>query len=247
MKRWIDCHCHLSLQGVSLEQVLSLLSECHDLGLQRFVLGGYDPLEWRQQRQLAKQIHAKFYFSAGIHPWVVTKSSPKELDAMFSKLEQHLPSAHFLGELGLDSVSAKSEEERKIQMEIFQRQLHLAEEVKKPLMLHMVGWHREGLANLQNHRGYVHAFSGDWTIAKKYLDLGFKLSFDPRSISKSREVIEKISDGSFLIESDAPNKITKSPAAIFEVANEIANIRGKTRDEILDQGAQNFEELLVEI
>ena len=47
-------------------------------------------------------------------------------------------------------------------------------------MLHIRNAYDDALEVLKAHavvRGDVHFFAGDWTIAKKFLDLGFTLSF----------------------------------------------------------------------
>ena len=60
------------------------------------------------------------------------------------------------------------------------QQIELANRLQKPLMLHIRNAYDDALEVLKSHakvKGDVHFFAGDWNIAKKFLDLGFTLSF----------------------------------------------------------------------
>ncbi len=84
-----------------------------------------------------------------------------------------------IGECGLDFYRL-SEETIEKQKEAFARQIELANELGKPLMLHVRNAYDDTydmIKNLAKVRGNVHFFAGDQKIAKKFLDLGFTISF----------------------------------------------------------------------
>ncbi len=143
--------------------------------------------------------------SVGLHPIHTSKSYHDEKEfgsdgkAFTSRGEQfdianykalaENPRTIAIGECGLDYYRLEAETKR-LQEETFIAQIELANMVNKPLMLHirpsvaeaMAGKNAydDALAILKREakiRGDVHFFAGDWTIAKKFLDLGFTLSF----------------------------------------------------------------------
>lgn len=101
----------------------------------------------------------------------------------YKKLAEH-PKVLAIGECGLDFFHLEEESKQK-QVEIFEKQIQLALDVNKPLMLHIRNAYKEVLEILNtkykihnsNLRGNVHFFAGDLETAKKFLNLGFSLSF----------------------------------------------------------------------
>ncbi|MFA7310192.1 MAG: TatD family hydrolase, partial [Candidatus Paceibacterota bacterium] len=94
-----------------------------------------------------------------------------------------------VGECGLDYFRLEGEI-KEVQKKTFIEQIELANTLNKPLMLHI----RPGLRSLgevgnayddaleiiKTHakvRGDVHFFAGGWDTAKKFLEIGFTLSF----------------------------------------------------------------------
>lgn len=92
-----------------------------------------------------------------------------------------------IGECGLDYYRLTDETKAK-QHETFIKQIELANELDKPLMLHIrdgfdkltTSAYDDALMLLKKHakvKGDCHFFAGDWNIAKQFLNLGFMLSF----------------------------------------------------------------------
>jgi TatD DNase family protein len=96
------------------------------------------------------------------------------------------PKVVAIGECGLDYYHAKPESIEK-QKKAFIEQIELANEIGKPLMLHIRDAYPDALQILKKHlnskslpvrrRGVVHFFVGNWEEAKSFLDFGFMLSF----------------------------------------------------------------------
>src|SRR3989338_10465590 len=98
-----------------------------------------------------------------------------------------------IGECGLDYYRL-TEETKKRQHEVFIKQIELANELNKPLMLHIrpssagasagkdayedaIELLKANSSKLKASPGNCHFWAGDWNIAKQFLDLGFTLSF----------------------------------------------------------------------
>jgi TatD DNase family protein len=84
-----------------------------------------------------------------------------------------------IGECGLDYYRCTKESILK-QKEAFIKQIKLANEFNKPLMLHIRDAYSDALQILKEHakvKGIVHFFVGNEEEAKSFLDFGFMLSF----------------------------------------------------------------------
>jgi TatD DNase family protein len=147
-----------------------------------------------------------------------------------------------IGECGLDYVQSKFsklpiDQEKLRQKEIFEQHISLAQELDKPLMLHIRDAYSDAHEILKDKgmRGTVHFFGGDWETGKKFLDLGYTLSF-PGTITFTHqydEVVKNVPDDMFLIETDAPYVAPAAhrgnrnePSYVLEVANRVAELRG---------------------
>ena len=83
------------------------------------------------------------YYSYGIHPWALDNAD-FQIDEALNKLKENLqqPQVVALGEAGLDKFHADFER----QIKVFERQIVLSENVKKPMILHYVKSHNEIIA-----------------------------------------------------------------------------------------------------
>ena len=151
-----------------------------------------------------------------------------------------------VGECGLDYYRA-DKDTRDVQVKNFVEQIELANTLGKPLMLHIRNAYEDALEVIKSHakvRGDVHFFAGDWGIAKKFLDLGFTLSFTGviTFTHDYDEVVKNTPLNMLLSETDAPYVTPaphrgkrNEPAYVEYVVRKIAEIRGEDPDTV---GAQ---------
>ncbi|WNM18251.1 TatD family hydrolase [Flavobacterium capsici] len=116
-------------------------------------------------------------YSIGIHPWHIDeKRLETDLKIMEEKLA--LPECLAVGECGLDK---RIEVPMVLQLEVFEKQIALAERFNKPLVLHLVAAYDELIALNKRLNIKVpvvlHGFSKNAQVAKQLLDNGFYLSF----------------------------------------------------------------------
>jgi TatD DNase family protein len=136
------------------------------------------------------------YYSYGIHPWTLDKAD-FQLDEALNKLKANLqlPQVVALGEAGLDKFHAHFER----QVEAFERQIVLSENLKKPMILHDVKSHNEIIALRKKHRAkqpwILHGFNGTEQDIRQltgqglYLSVGESLLHPERKIAKSLKTI----------------------------------------------------------
>ena len=161
-----------------------------------------------------------------------------------------------VGECGLDYYRC-DESMKTLQSKVFIEQIELANTLGKLLMLHIrsglrslgeVGnAYEDALEVIKSHakvRGDVHFFAGDWQIAKKFLDLGFTLSFTGviTFTHDYDEVIKNTPLDMLLSETDAPYVTPaphrgkrNEPAYVEHVVRKIAEIRGEDPEKVSAQ------------
>lgn len=155
-----------------------------------------------------------------------------------------------IGECGLDYYRLTPETKAK-QHEVFIKQIELANELKKPLMLHIREAYDDAIALVKAHaevKGNCHFFAGDWNIAKQFLDLGFTLSFTGvLTFTKDYdEVVKNTPLDMILTETDSPY-ITpvplrgkrNEPVNVQYVVARIAEIKDLPIERVTEQIIEN--------
>ena len=115
--------------------------------------------------------YENIFASVGLHP---TDSDEKFSVDFYRELTKH-PKVVAIGEIGLDYYRIKNQELRIKQVEIFKKQIELALETNKPLIIHCRDAHDDLIKILNtyylihntNLRGNIHFFSGVWEQAQK--------------------------------------------------------------------------------
>ena len=126
-----------------------------------------------------------------------------------------------IGEVGLDYYHTLSEYAQIKQQEVFRRQIELALETKKALMVHCRKAHDDCIAILKEYYplkkdfvGDIHFFEGTLEQAKEYFALGFSVSFTGvitfKNALRHQELVKNLPLERILLETDAPY-ITPEP------------------------------------
>ncbi|MFZ2150082.1 MAG: TatD family hydrolase [Minisyncoccia bacterium] len=155
-----------------------------------------------------------------------------------------------IGECGLDYYRCDEDSVAK-QKEAFIAQIELANEVNKPLMLHIRNnpedktrnAYFDSLVLLKEHakvRGDVHFFAGNWEEAKAFLDFGFTLSFTGvvTFTHDYDDVIKNTPMDMIMTETDSPYVTPaphrgkrNEPSYVREVVKKIAEIKNLSEEE----------------
>jgi len=197
------------------------------------------------------------YAAVGFHP----NDSKEEFDYSVLKELAANPKVVAIGETGLDYHRIENNELRikEKQKEIFKKQIELALELEKPLIIHCREAHNDLLeilnskfSILNSQPGVLHSFSGGLEEAGKYREMGFKIAFNG-IITFSRdydEVILRTPLEDILIETDCPfltpvpyRGKRNEPLYVIEVAKKIAEIKELSLEKIAGQTTENAKEL----
>ena len=257
----VDSHCHLDFPQFDgdREQVIERAAEAGVTTLLAIGIGSGPPVLDAGLRMAALQpSHAEaqwpaIYTTVGIHPHEARLAG----DGDFVEMERlaHHPKVLAVGEIGLDFHYDHSP--RAIQESVFIRQMELARSLGKPIIIHCREAWPECMQLLRAHwrpcglGGILHCFSGDSSIAREGLEMGFLISFAgnltfPKAESL-REAARYVPLDRLLAETDSPYLAPvphrgkrNEPAFVREVVERLAELRNLPVEEMARKTAANF-------
>ena len=245
----IDTHAHLDAPYFK-NKLPAVLQRALDAGVDQVVTIGVTPSSSRNGIQIA-ETHPRIHATAGFHPhWAngATADRIAQLEALIGNRR-----IVALGEFGLDYHHFRSP--RQDQIELFTKMMDIAVTTSLPVIIHDRKAHEDIYRILSTYRskltkGIIHCFSGDWSLAKKYLDWGFFLSIPgpvtyPRS-KALREVARKAPLNRLILETDAPHLTPvpkrgqrNEPAYVRYTAREVARLRNISYEKLAEATSQN--------
>lgn len=199
------------------------------------------------------------YGYVGVFPEEVKDFSDKTLSDMEEIIKSN-PKIIGIGEIGLDYYWDKSFKE--LQKEVFIKQIEFANQMNLPLNIHSREAHLDTLEILKkynkNSTAIMHCFSGSLEFAKEcikegiYIALGGVVTF--KNAKKTKEVAKNIPLEYLLLETDDPYLAPvpfrgkeNQPMYVKYVAEEIANLRGITPEEVAKTSTENAKKIFKDI
>ncbi|MDY0327834.1 MAG: TatD family hydrolase [Arcobacteraceae bacterium] len=206
----IDTHCHLDHEAYysDLDEVIN---DSIGVGVDCFIIPGASITDLPRAVEISEK-YKKVYFSVGVHPYDINS-----FDIEILKKYINHPKCIAVGECGLDYYRLPDDEtakilEKQLQAEIFIKQINLANEYKKPLIIHIRDASCDSLDILNKYAssefgGVLHCYNADHqllSLAKKnfYFGIGGVVTF--KNARKLIEVLPQIPLDKLLIETDAP-------------------------------------------
>jgi TatD DNase family protein len=233
--RYFDTHAHIGLITEDPIDQLIIVQEARQEGVQHLVTVSNNLVDFAQLYENLKTEN-QIYHSIGISPSSVVQPG----DDWDSKIEDgtKLERVVAIGEIGLDYYRKFGD--RDSQVELFIRQLELAEKLNLPVIIHNRDAGSDVLEILRERLprkgGILHCYSEDYEYAKKALDLNLWISFAGnvtyRNARNLQDTAKKIPAERMLIESEAPFMVPavhrgkrNKPSYINETASFIAQLR----------------------
>lgn len=240
-KNIFDTHAHYDDSRFE-EDRDELLCSLNDKGVSHIVNCGCDLKSSLTTLALAQK-HDFIFAAIGVHAHEAeeaTESDLEEIERLYNNKK-----VVAVGEIGLDYHYDFSPRER--QLEVFERQLILANKLDLPVIVHDREAHEDTMNLLKKHRpkGVVHCFSGSAEMAKEIVKLGMHIGIGGavtfKNAKKPVEVVEYLPLDRLLLETDAPY-MTPVPfrgqrcdsAHIAYTAEKIAEIKGIDVQELID-------------
>ena len=174
----IDTHAHLDMEEYVHDQDVVIRS-ARESGIEYILNVGCDVASSQRSVELSEK-YDFIYATAGVHPHdVKTINATTYLE--LRELHTH-PKVVAFGEIGLDYYRNHSPQD--LQRSHLKRQIELALELGKPIIVHSREAKEDILSILSdyypqkdNPSGIFHCFSGDQELAERALMMGFYISF----------------------------------------------------------------------
>ncbi|MDO8459525.1 MAG: TatD family hydrolase [Nanoarchaeota archaeon] len=251
----IDVHCHLNFKSFAKDYD-QVIKRAEKDGVKIIINTGTSIESSRRAVELAEQ-YPNLYAIVGIHPHHADKVGlnwDKELEQIARSSKKIVG----IGEIGLDYYSYASNGivDAKLQKEIFQKQIEIANKLNLPLQIHNRQAGNDILEILNSHwsmvnsqlPGMFHCMSGNVEFLKEVLNLGFYVGFDGNityeGIAKGEdtplsELVKQTPIDWIVTETDAPYLTPEPhrgsrnmPSYAIIVAENIAKIKGISVEEV---------------
>jgi TatD DNase family protein len=232
----IDTHAHLD---ACAEPVDDLVTRAREAGVERIVSVGTGLESCRETLAIARR-HEGVFAALGIHPHQAGDADAAAVDELRELLAD--PNAVAVGETGLDHYRDYAPRDR--QLELFERQLELAGELGKTVVIHTRDASDETAAALADFSGPVvlHCFSAP-ELVPVALERGYYVSFAgnvtyPKA-EELREAARAVARERLLAETDSPYLSPQprrgrpnEPANVVHTLAALAAARDEPEDEL---------------
>ena len=245
----VDSHCHLNFPELS-DNIDAIRQSMTDAQVGHALCVSVTLDKFPEVLNLATQFD-NFYASVGVHPDYEDIQEPT-VEELVSLAEHEKIVA--IGETGLDYFRLTGDLEW--QRERFRTHIRAAVLVNKPLIIHTRSAADDTLRIMQEEGanrvgGVMHCFTESLDVALAAIELGFYISFSGivtfKNAVQLKTVAQAIPLNRMLVETDSPYLApipfrgkTNQPAYVKYVAQEIANLRGISLEELMSATTQNF-------
>ncbi|TYR78324.1 TatD family deoxyribonuclease [Priestia megaterium] len=248
-----DTHVHLNADQYE-DDLQEVIDRAREKKVENMVVVGFDEKTIKRAIEIAEK-YDFIYASIGWHPVDAIDMKDEHLQ-WIEELAAH-PKVVALGEMGLDYHWDKSPKE--VQKEVFRRQIQLARKVKLPIIIHNRDATEDVVTILREEHveevgGIMHCFTGSIEVAKQCIDMNMHISFGGpvtfKNAKKPKEVAAEIPIDKLLIETDCPYLTPhpyrgkrNEPAYVSYVAEQIAELKGISYDELASKTTENAKKL----
>lgn len=250
----IDTHTHIDMENFA-DRFDEVMQTAKDYGVEKVVIPGVEPSGFDRIIKLCEE-YPDVYGAVGVHPEELN-SYNEEAENKIKELLKH-KKIIAVGEIGLDYYWDKSQIEK--QKEIFERQILIAKQAQKPILVHDREAHLDSFEILKKSNAaeigvVMHCFSGSPEFAQQCINEGFYIALGGvvtfKNAKKVKEVAKTVPLDKLLLETDAPYMTPvpfrgkeNQPAYVKFVAEEIAQLRGVSFEEIAEATTANAKKLL---
>ncbi len=248
-----DSHCHLDYPPAQ-DNILGCLARGEAVGVEQFMHIGCSVNRIDPAVAIART-HPQVYAAIGIHPHDASDLTDEVLARITTYARD--PKVVAIGETGLDYHYNRSP--RDIQRSAMTQQIMLAKDLDMPLVLHIRDAHEDAFAILaqtppRENPGVVHCFTGTLAESKRWLDLGWHISFSGivtfKTAKALREAATECPEDRILLETDAPFLAPEpnrgrpnEPANVAFTCVQLASLRGQSPESLASAAATNTRQL----
>ncbi|MBS3105922.1 TatD family hydrolase [Candidatus Woesearchaeota archaeon] len=274
MNLLVDVHSHLD-HSLLIDKIDEIIHRAKSIGLKHVITNGINPETNRKCLELSKKYDI-VKCAMGIYPRNALKNETESGEYPF-KLdncervrltnEAHSHSTDFdadeeinfirknknniaaISEVGLDFVHGENRQ----QIEDFEKMIKLAEELKKPIVIHSRKAEQkcvEMLESSTNKKIVMHCFSGKKFLVKRITDNGWFLTA-PTIVVRSQQfqdIAKNVPITQLFCETDSPylspyKERLNEPAFVIESYSKIAEIKNMDVNEVMNNIYMNWQKV----
>ena len=250
MSSWLDSHCHINDEAFreDLDEVLERMVLA-DVRKAVIISSYIDDFHYALR---IEHPDIEFKRALGVYPGDVNELD-EELFERYAALCRSDDCAA-IGEIGLDYYWQK--DNKQLQKEVFERQLILAQELDKPVIVHSRNAIQDTFDLMKKHRvrGVMHCYSDSAEMAREFVKLGYYISISGtvtwKNAREPLEVIRSVPLDHLLIETDcpyltpAPNRGKRNePSYVVHTGRKICEELGLEEEGFKKQLNGNYERL----
>jgi TatD DNase family protein len=245
----IDSHAHLDMEEFNPDRD-RVIDAALSSDIRRIITIGIDVESSIAGIKLA-QAYPPVFATVGIHPHNADNVTKEDLAQISLLLDSEKVIG--VGEIGLDFYRNRSS--RQNQINLFKQQLEIAMSLNLPVVMHARESHADILKTLSSFKensltGVIHCFSGDYNLAKTYIEKGYYISIPGtvtyKNANQIRDVVSRVPLHRILLETDSPflapvpyRGKRNEPSYLVNTALEVAKIRGISFEAVSTQTTEN--------
>lgn len=239
-----DTHCHILSEYY--DDIDEILKDAKEAGVSMVINAAYNLESSKEVMALVKK-YPEMYGVVGLHP----ENIEEDFDyTIFDNLDKKIVG---IGEIGLDYHYTKDNKDK--QIEVFERQLDIAEKLNLPVVIHSREAAGDTLEILKRHHnfGVIHSYSGSLEMAREYIKLGFVLGVNGVVTFKNcnlKDTLKNIDMNSIVLETDSPyltpvpfRGTQNNPEKMMNTARFVADIYGVSLSELAEITNQNIKRI----
>ena len=238
----IDSHAHLEMKDFDKDRN-RVIARALEAGVSHIITVATTIPDIHKALEIAQK-NESIFVSIGIHPHEAQDIRAGDYDQLRALAREKKVVA--FGEIGLDFY--RNHSPRTIQLTRFRELLRLGKDLGLPIILHDREAHEQILNILMEEgndlwKGVFHCFSGDLSLAKKVIQMGFFISI-PGTVTFAKstiqqEVVRGIPLEKILLETDCPYLAPEpyrgkrnEPAFLGNTAEKIASLKGLSFEDV---------------
>lgn len=246
--KFVDVHGHITSDS-GYESVEEVVARAKEAGVEKMICSAFN-LSSSQEAVVLSQKFENVFANVGFHPENTNEITPTSFEQAKQLAKEEKVVA--IGEIGLDYH--REGFDKKTQQEWFIKQIELANQLQKPIVVHSRDAMGDTIDILKNHppvkESLLHCFSGSVESAKILLDLGFSFSIGGvltfKNTKNLPEVVKMLPLNRILLETDCPYLAPvpfrgqkNEPKNVVYVADEIARLKGVSIEEVARATTEN--------
>lgn len=246
-----DVHCHLDAKEFDTDRA-QVIQRAIDAGVKYVVCNGTNPQSNRALLEMAKQFPI-IKVAMGFYPVDALEFDVDAEIIFITSMKSHIIA---IGEVGIDYHWVKDSTQRAKEHENFQKAIHLAKELRKPIIVHSRAAEKETLDMLEqgNIKNVVlHCFGGNTKLVERAVKLGFSLSIPPNIVRSDQfqQMVRKVPLSQLLLETDSPylaptKEGRNEPANVVLTVEKIAEIKNMDVFEVRNHLFMNFQRMFLQ-